>query len=163
MVDEPPKLTGEDRWPIAASGLIVVITVATLYWLDRFWWCNCGEPFLWSGDVWSEHNSQHLADAYSFTHLAHGLIFAVLCRYTPPFRGWSFCWRFTLGNSLGDIAGFAIGFVLASRIAWYWSLAIFLVMEVVLLVLIRDNLLLNVLMLLWPIDAVRDWQVQMAG
>lgn len=182
-----------DRTAYILSFAIVVLTVVVLQQLGRFWWCVCGEPFLWSGDVWSEHNSQHLADPYSFTHLAHGLIFAVLFRYLPPFRGWSFAWRFvlgltvecawevventplvinryrettmalgytgdTIGNSLGDIACFILGFVIASRIAWYWSAAIFLAMEAALLVMIRDNLLLNVLMLLWPIDAIKHWQ-----
>ena len=39
-----------------------------------------------------------------------------------------------------------------------WSLAIFLLTEMVLLVLIRDSLLLNVVMLLWPSDALKAWQ-----
>ncbi len=29
----------------------------------------------WTGDIWSAHNSQHLFDPYSFTHVEHGLIF----------------------------------------------------------------------------------------
>src|SRR5690606_28975886 len=65
------------------------ITVVILHALGRSWWCACGEPFLWSGDVWTRHNSQHLADAYTVTHLSHGLIFAMLLAAVPPFRRWS--------------------------------------------------------------------------
>jgi hypothetical protein len=50
------------------------------------------------------------------------------------------------------------GFRIASRVNWKWSVALFLVVDLSMLWLIRDNLALNVLMLLWPIDAIRKWQ-----
>jgi len=61
-------------------------------------------------------------------------------------------------NSMGDIASFVLGFYVARKLGLWRSLAIFLVVELLMLWLIRDNLTLNVLMLLWPIDAIRKWQ-----
>jgi hypothetical protein len=64
----------------------------------------------------------------------------------------------TIVNSLADIAVCGLGFWLARQLGWRRTLAIFIVVEVVLLVWIRDGLLLNLLMLIYPIDAVRTWQ-----
>jgi hypothetical protein len=64
----------------------------------------------------------------------------------------------TVANSLGDILTCAVGFWLASRLGLRWSLALFTVVEFVLLWWIRDNLTLNVVMLIYPLDAVRAWQ-----
>jgi hypothetical protein len=50
----------------------------------RVWWCACGQPTLWCGDIWSSHNSQHLLDPYSFTHLLHGLLFCGLLAWAFP-------------------------------------------------------------------------------
>jgi hypothetical protein len=61
-------------------------------------------------------------------------------------------------NSLGDVLSFATGFFLAERLGLWKSVLVFLVVEVAMLAMIRDNLALNVLMLLWPIDAIRHWQ-----
>jgi hypothetical protein len=61
-------------------------------------------------------------------------------------------------NSLGDIASFVLGFYIARKLGLWRSVAIFVAMELLMLWLMRDNLTLNVLMLLWPIDAVRKWQ-----
>ncbi len=61
-------------------------------------------------------------------------------------------------NSLGDIASCWIGFVIAQRVGWRWTLAIFLAIELVLLALIRDNLTLNVIMLIYPIHVIKAWQ-----
>ena len=39
----------------------------------RLWWCACGLPWPWIGNVWTRHCSQHMFDPYSLTHLSHGL------------------------------------------------------------------------------------------
>ena len=64
----------------------------------------------------------------------------------------------TVVNSLGDILMCALGFLLARRIGWRRSLALFVLTEVVLLVWIRDSLLLNILMLLYPLEGIKAWQ-----
>jgi hypothetical protein len=64
----------------------------------------------------------------------------------------------TIVNSLGDILVCGLGFVLARRLGLRWTLALFAVTEVMLSFLIRDSLLLNVLMLIYPIDAIKAWQ-----
>ena len=62
-------------------------------------------------------------------------------------------------NSLGDLLACALGFWVAVRLGWLRSVVIFLLIEAILLIWIRDSLLLNILMLIYPIDAVKQWQV----
>ena len=61
-------------------------------------------------------------------------------------------------NSLGDILSCFLGFLVARRIGILWTLAIFAVIELALLALIRDNLTLNVIMLIHPVQAIKAWQ-----
>jgi hypothetical protein len=61
-------------------------------------------------------------------------------------------------NSVADVLCMMAGFWLA-RIAPVWaSVLVVLGFEALTVWLIRDGLALNVLMLLWPLDAVREWQ-----
>ena len=62
-------------------------------------------------------------------------------------------------NSVADILACLIGFVLASRFRWWVTVGWVAATEIVLALTIRDNLTLNILMLLRPIDAVRRWQI----
>ena len=62
-------------------------------------------------------------------------------------------------NSLGDMTVCGLGFLLAYRLGARRTLALFVATEVVLILWIRDSLLLNVLMLVYPIDAIKAWQI----
>ena len=61
-------------------------------------------------------------------------------------------------NSLSDIAMMAIAFIAARRLPLWASIALVALLELVPLLVIRDNLTLNVWMLLAPNDAIRAWQ-----
>lgn len=61
-------------------------------------------------------------------------------------------------NSTSDLLCMIAGFLLARRLPPWLSIAICFGLELLTLVIIRDNLTLNVLMLVSPIDAVRNWQ-----
>lgn len=65
----------------------------------------------------------------------------------------------SIANSIGDVAACAAGFWIAYKLGWWRSLIFFLLTEAVLLVWIRDSLLLNILMLIYPIDALKTWQL----
>ena len=64
----------------------------------------------------------------------------------------------TILNSMSDIGMMVLGFLFAARAPVRVTVATGIALELVALAAIRDNLTLNVLMLGWPIDAVRNWQ-----
>jgi len=61
-------------------------------------------------------------------------------------------------NNFSDIGMMAVGFLTARKLPVWASLLIVLALEVIPLIIIRDNLTLNVWMLLAPNDAIRAWQ-----
>lgn len=61
-------------------------------------------------------------------------------------------------NSVADMAAMIAGFCLARVLPVWASVAVVIGFEVLTAIVIRDGLALNVLMLLWPVDAVRVWQ-----
>jgi hypothetical protein len=61
-------------------------------------------------------------------------------------------------NSIGDMLATVAGFLLSARLPVWISVLLFGAIELVLLYAIRDNLLLNILMLIYPLDWVRQWQ-----
>jgi hypothetical protein len=65
----------------------------------------------------------------------------------------------TVVNSLGDIFCCILGFIIARRLGFRRSLIAFAALEFVLILWIRDSLLLEILMLVLPINAVRAWQM----
>jgi hypothetical protein len=65
----------------------------------------------------------------------------------------------TIVNSLGDLTCALIGFLLARKLGVRCSLIFFLLVEVVLTLWIHDSLLLQILMLIRPVQAIKLWQV----
>ncbi len=184
----------EEGWfaPLCTGVLFVILAVIRLRLQDRPLWCSCGEPSLWAGQVNSLHNSQHVFDPYSFTHILHGFLLCgflwIVARNLHRFWkvtvtvGMECLWellensRFviekyrtatisfgylgdSIANSLGDILCCATGFLIASRIGGKRALAVFLLVEMALLMTIRDSLTLNIIMLLHPVPAIRAWQL----
>jgi hypothetical protein len=65
----------------------------------------------------------------------------------------------TVVNSMGDILCCTVGFIIARSLGFRRSLIAFLLMELVLILWIRDSLLLEILMLAVPIELIKTWQM----
>ena len=61
-------------------------------------------------------------------------------------------------NSMSDILMMCLGFLLAARLPVWACVAAILVMEIGCAVVIRDNLTLNIIMLIHPFAAIKAWQ-----
>ncbi len=172
------------RWPVwswLACLAMVAASAIALRGMGRTMWCRGGEWWLWSGDVWSMHNSQHLFDAYSLSHVLHGFLFYGLLAI-PLVRGLGHGVRLVVAvaleaaweilentdvmidryrevtisldyfgdsvmNSVADMAACVAGYLLAAFMPAMATAAVFVAVELVMLVWIRDGLVLNVLML----------------
>jgi len=180
---------------IIAFAIILAATAATELWLGRSLFGPDGKFGWWEGNIWSGENSQRLADPYSFSHIAHGILLYALLWLTArkiPVR-YRFliasiieaCWELmenspliinryravtiSLGyvgdsviNSLSDILMLAIGFLFTYHVKPRIALIAVLLMEIACAFWVRDNLTLNIIMLIHPIDTIKHWQMEVA-
>jgi hypothetical protein len=65
----------------------------------------------------------------------------------------------TIVNSLGALACALVGFLVARKLGLRWSLLAFLLVEIVLTIWIKDSLLLQLLMLISPVQSIKLWQM----
>ena len=63
-------------------------------------------------------------------------------------------------NSVFDILAMMLGFFAAARLPLWVTIALTIAMEAFVGFMIRDNLTLNIIMLLYPLDAIREWQMK---
>ncbi|NHF73962.1 DUF2585 domain-containing protein [Paracoccus xiamenensis] len=61
-------------------------------------------------------------------------------------------------NSVADMLAMMVGFWLARVLPVWVSVLLFVLAEAATAYIIRDGLILNVLMLVWPLEIVRTWQ-----
>jgi hypothetical protein len=196
--------TTKDYFPWAAILMIVAAAVVCLNLQGRSWWCPAGDLAFSSWDIWTQHNSQHFLDPYSFTHVLHGILefwllnmlFGWLPAKFPRISGLklSVGWRLVMAlafeaswevaentdyiinkyreetislsyfgdsilNSMSDIVCCALGFLLGYRLRFIYSAMLFLATELMLILWIHDSLIINIIMLIYPIPALREWQM----
>lgn len=179
------------RWILGGIAFILVLTAGLEFYSGRSLLGPDGRFALWDGDIWSSENSQRVADAYSFSHFIHGILFYGILWL--GLRGLPIRFRFLLAlaieagwellenspfiinryreatislgyvgdsvlNSVSDIVMAAIGFVFAWKVRLRVSVAAIVILEIGCLLWVRDNLTLNVLMLVHPVQAIKDWQ-----
>ena len=178
--------------------IIVSIVSSILFIMGRTPFCACGYIRFWSGDIWSNENSQQLSDPYSFTHFLHGIgaygLLHVIARSLPISIGTRFIiavageaafevientdtvinryreetlslnyYGDSVVNSASDIVIFALGFLFASRASRRTSIFVFILTEIALMIWIRDSLIINMIMLIYPIEAIKLWQLRGFG
>lgn len=145
----------------------------------------------WDSNVWSSENSQRVADAYSFSHIIHGMAFygfLWLFRNKIPLKyrfiialvieaGWELLENspliinryreatIALGyvgdsvlNSVSDVGMVVIGFLIARFSKIWFTISLIIFFELGCLFWVRDNLSLNILMLVHPVESVKVWQ-----
>jgi hypothetical protein len=62
-------------------------------------------------------------------------------------------------NSMSDIVSMMLGFWIARRAPLWLSIGLVILLEVTVVLIIRDNLTLNILMLIHPFEAIKRWQM----
>lgn len=163
--------------------LLVAITFQAIVerYMGRLWISDQGIRFIGT-------NSQQIADWYTLSHIIHGFIFYAVFYNVFHNTLWAFgasvalesCWEMlenspfiinkyrktasidyngdTILNSACDVLWMSLGFLIASLTPWYMPLAAAISMELLTLFVIRDNLTLNVIMLIYPFQAIKNWQ-----
>lgn len=81
----------------------------------------------------------------------------VIDRYRSVTVNWGYAGD-SIINSLADIGWMSFGFWLALRLPVRVTVALAVAAEIITAIVVRDNLTLNVIMLLFPIDAIAQWQ-----
>ena len=61
-------------------------------------------------------------------------------------------------NSVGDVIAMVLGFLFAYKAKIWQSIVLVVIIELLLLYVIRDNLTINIIMLVYPIEAIKLWQ-----
>ncbi len=175
---------------------ILLVTALVEYTLGRTFFGPDGRFGWWSGDIWASDNSQRVADAYSFSHIIHGMLFYAflwLVARRMPLR-----YRFVIAllleafweilenspiiidryrevtialgyvgdsilNSLADVAMAGIGFWMAYAYRAWVTVLLILTFELGCLWWVRDNLTLNIIMLVYPQESIKTWQSEGQG
>jgi hypothetical protein len=155
---------------------IFIIATAILFAMERPPICTCGFVKLWEGEVNGPGNSQHIADWYTPSHMIHGMLFfgggwllmrgrpvgiwliaATINRYREETMALGYSGDSIL-NSIADGGWMIAGFLIAARLPWKVTAAIITFFELFTLYMIRDNLTLNIVMLVYPLEAIKLWQ-----
>jgi Protein of unknown function (DUF2585) len=125
-----------------------MIFYAGAHWLWRRWQLFDGAPTRWAFPI-------AVALEASWELLENSPL--IIQRYRSVTANFGYSGD-SIINSAADIVWMSLGFWIAARLPWKATLTIAIAFELLTLAVIRDNLTLNVVMLVWPVDAIRVWQ-----
>lgn len=168
---------------------VPLLLIIILFSMERPLFCSCNNFYLIIGSTNSHHTSQHFFDPYSLSHFQHGMIFFLFLKNflkvkKPFFLGLVIesLWEIientsfiinkyrsetiafdysgdTIINSMGDLFSCYFGLVVTSRLKVSYSILLYLLVECGMLLIYRDSLTLNILMLTYPLESVKTWQL----
>ena len=188
------------RFSLGSSYIYILAVIAILAFtalvelrMGRPPFCMCGIIRPWSGEIWSNQNSQQFADPYTFTHILHGVLIYALVWLVGRKRlpaggrfvaavvlecGWELFentdfiirryrdvtisldyFGDSVFNSIGDICAMMTGYFVASNVPVRITIAGGLLLDLFLLFWFRDSLAINILMLIYPIEGIKNWQM----
>jgi hypothetical protein len=81
----------------------------------------------------------------------------IIDRYRSVTVNWGYSGD-SIINSMADIGWMSLGFLLALKLPVRVTVVLAIIMEVVAAWVVRDNLTLNVIMLVYPFEFIREWQ-----
>ena len=81
----------------------------------------------------------------------------IIDRYRSVTVNWGYSGD-SIINSMADIGWMSLGFWLALKLPVRVTVVLAIIMEIVAALVVRDNLTLNVIMLLYPFEFIREWQ-----
>ncbi|APG61633.1 hypothetical protein LPB140_00900 [Sphingorhabdus lutea] len=81
----------------------------------------------------------------------------IIDRYREVTISWGYAGD-SIINSMSDIGWMTLGFILAARFPVKYIIATAIIFELFTLYMIRDNLTLNILMLIAPVESIAAWQ-----
>lgn len=194
------KFLTKHRFVILSTIIVCVVVAVIELYTGRSTFGPDGKFGWWDGDVWSNENSQRVADAYSFSHIIHGMLFygflwfvavkmkpqRFFSRFVMKYRflgailleaGWELLENSpiiinryreatiaqgyvgdSVLNSVSDVLMVVVGFIIARYAKVWMTILLIIAFEVGCLFWVRDNLTLNVLMLVHPVESVKVWQ-----
>jgi hypothetical protein len=168
------------------SLLLVLCTIAVLRKNGRIW--AKPPKYLFEQSANAPSTSQAFVDPYSLSHVLHGIIFYWMFRWMHPSHnfilsfGLECAWEaienssFIINryrsatasldyygdsvlNTTGDLLSMVVGWGIAMYAPVWVSLAVLFAVEIGMLAAYRDNLTLNILMLVYPVETIKTWQL----
>jgi hypothetical protein len=178
-----------DTFHVAAWTMVMYLcTVAILKHNGRLW--AKPPKYLLEKSANAPSTSQALLDPYSLSHVLHGILFYwMFHRWLTPSQnflasfGLECAWEALENSSFiidryrtttasldyygdsvlnvsGDLLSMVAGWFLARTAPVWVSIAVLVAIEIGMVVQYRDNLLLNIIMLVYPVNSIKQWQLQ---